>query len=192
MFGWLSRRMAERGIIREEDREIYQFGIRNGFIILLNIVTAFLIGLFTEQLLAVCVFTVSFMTLRSFTGGYHSDSRLFCYIGSNLVLFIPVYTGSLFVRAPIPAVLLVLAAALGIILALSPMHSKNRKLDQIEKKHFGRRARITAALQTAVFFLLWHLGYPDCAYAVYSCICITAVFMLAGGVQLYIQFHMEK
>lgn len=192
MSGWLSRRMAERGIIKEEDREIYQFGIRNGFIILLNIVTAFLIGLFTEQLLAVCVFTVSFMTLRSFTGGYHSDSRLFCYIGSNLVLFIPVYTGSLFVRAPIPAVLLVLAAALGIILALSPMHSKNRKLDQTEKKHFGRRARITAVLQTAVFFLLWHLGYPDCAYAVYSCICVTAVFMLAGGVQLYIQFHMGK
>ena len=98
MSGWLSRRMAERGIIKEEDREIYQFGIRNGFIMLLNIATAFLIGLFTEQLLVVYVFTVSFMMLRSFTGGYHCDSRLFCYIGSNLVLFIPVYTGSLFVR----------------------------------------------------------------------------------------------
>lgn len=192
MSGWLSRRMAERGIIKEEDREIYQFGIRNGFIILLNIATAFLIGLFTEQLLVVCVFTVSFMMLRSFTGGYHCDSRLFCYIGSNLVLFIPVYTGSLFVRMPVPAVLLTLAAALGIVLALSPMNSKNRKLDQTEKKHFGRRARVTAALQTAVFFLLWHLGYPDCSYAVYSCICITSVCMLAGKIQLYIQLHMDK
>lgn len=88
--------------------------------------------------------------------------------------------------------LLVLADALGIILTLSPMHSKNRKLDQTEKKHFGRQARITAARQTAVFFLLWHLGYRDCAYAVYSCICITAAFMLAGGVKLHIQFYMEK
>lgn len=192
MSGWLSRRMAERGIIKEEDREIYQFEIRNGFIILLNIATAFLIGLFTEQLLVVCVFTVSFMSLRSFTGGYHCDSRLLCYIGSNLVLFIPVYTGSLLVKTPVPAVLFILAAALGIILAISPMHSKNRKLDQKEKRHFGRRARITAVLQTAVFFLLWRLGYPDCAYAVYSCICITVAFMLAGKVQLYIQLHMEK
>lgn len=192
MSGWLSRRMAEWGIIKEEDREIYQFGIRNGFIILLNIATAFLIGLFTEQLLVVCVFTVSFMSLRSFTGGYHCDSRLFCYIGSNLVLFIPVYTGGLLVKTPVPAVLLILAASLGIILALSPMHSKNRKLDQKEKRHFGRRARITAILQTAVFFLLWHPGYPDYAYAVYSCICITAAFMLAGKVQRYIQLHMEK
>ena len=184
--------MAERGIIKEEDREIYQFGIRNGFIILLNIATAFLIGLFTEQLFVVFVFTVSFMTLRSFTGGYHCDSRLLCYIESNLVLFIPVYTGSLLVKTPVPAVLFILAAALGIILAISPMHSKNRKLDQKEKRHFGRRARITAVLQTAVLFLLWRLGYPDCTYAVYSCICITAVFMLADKVQLYIQLHMEK
>ncbi len=192
MSGWLSRRMVERGIIKEEDREIYQFGIRNGFIILLNIATAFLIGLFTEQLLVVCVFTLSFMTLRSFTGGYHCDSRLFCYIGSNLVLFIPVYTGSLFVRMSDAAVVVILAAATGIIMAFSPMHSKNRKLDRIEKKHFGRKARVTAILQLAVFFLLWYLGYSDYAYAVYASICIIAVFMLAGKVQLYIQLHMEK
>lgn len=192
MSGWLSRRMVERGIIKEEDREIYQFGIRNGFIILLNIATAFLIGLFTEQLLVVCVFTLSFMTLRSFTGGYHCDSRLSCYIGSNLVLFIPVYTGSLFVRMPDAAVVVILAAAAGIIMAFSPMHSKNRKLDRTEKKHFGRKARVTAILQLAVFFLLWHLGYTDYAYAVYTSICIIAVFMLAGKVQLYIQLHMEK
>lgn len=41
--------MAERGIIKEEDREIYQFGIRNGFIILLDIATAFR----TEEMLAI-------------------------------------------------------------------------------------------------------------------------------------------
>ena len=51
MSGWLSRRLVERGIIKEEEQEIYQFGIRNGMIILLNVLTAFLIGLVTEKLL---------------------------------------------------------------------------------------------------------------------------------------------
>lgn len=100
MAKWLSRRMVERGIIKEEEQEIYQFGIRNGFIILLNVVTAFLIGLLTAKLLVVAVFTLSFMVLRSYTGGYHSDSRIFCYIGSNQVLFIPVYTEELFIKTP--------------------------------------------------------------------------------------------
>ena len=34
MSGWLSRRLVERGIIKEEEQEIYQFGIRNGMIIM--------------------------------------------------------------------------------------------------------------------------------------------------------------
>ena len=82
--------MVERGIIKEEEQELYQFGIRNGMILLLNVVTALVIGLLTEQLAVVAVFTLSFMVLRSYTGGYHSDSRIFCYLGSNLVLLVPV------------------------------------------------------------------------------------------------------
>ena len=78
MSGWLSQRLVERGIIKEEEQEIYQFGIRNGMIILLNVLTAFLIGLITEKLFIVAVFTVSFMVLRSYTGGYHSDSLHDC------------------------------------------------------------------------------------------------------------------
>lgn len=192
MSGWLSRWMQERGIIEGDDREIYQYGIRNGVIILMNVATAFLIGLFTEQLLVVCVFTLSFMTLRSFTGGFHCDDRLFCYISSSVVLFIPVYTGGLLVWMSVPAVLLTLAAVAGIILIFSPMNSRNRKLDQKEKRHFGRCARIIVILQIIVFFTLWYLRVLDCAYSIYSSICITAVFMLAGKVKLFIQLHMEK
>lgn len=113
MSGWLSRWMQEREIIEKEDSEIYQYGIRSGGIIL-NLITAFLIGLFTEQLLVVCVFTLSFMTLRSFTGGFHCDDSLFCYIGSSLVLFIPVYMDGQFVCLSVLTVVLTLAAAAGI------------------------------------------------------------------------------
>lgn len=98
MTKWLSHRMVERGIIKEEEQELYQFGIRNGMILLLNVVTALVIGLLTEQLAVVAVFTLSFMVLRSYTGGYHSDSRVFCYLGSNLVLLVPVYTQAVFYK----------------------------------------------------------------------------------------------
>ena len=43
MTKWLSHRMVERGIIKEEEQELYQFGIRNGMILLLNVVTALVI-----------------------------------------------------------------------------------------------------------------------------------------------------
>lgn len=191
MAKWLSRRMVERGIIKEEEQEIYQFGIRNGFIILLNVVTAFLIGLFTAKLLVVAVFTLSFMVLRSYTGGYHSDSRIFCYIGSNLVLFIPVYTEELFIKTPNMVLIFFLILASGIILMLSPMHSKHRKLDEKEQKHFGIRARSITVVQLIILGVLWYAGMTPYAYAVYVSICIIAVFMIIGKIQLWIQSHIE-
>ena len=139
MTKWLSHRMVERGIIKEEEQELYQFGIRNGMILLLNVVTALVIGLLTEQLAVVAVFTLSFMVLRSYTGGYHSDSRIFCYLGSNLVLLVPVYTQAVFYKTSLARLLAVLLVSAGIIFLLSPMHSKNRKLDKEEQKHFGRK-----------------------------------------------------
>ena len=191
MSGWLSHRLVERGIIKEEEQEIYQFGIRNGMIILLNVLTAFLIGLITEKLLIVAVFTVSFMVLRSYTGGYHSDSRIFCYIGSNLVLFIPIYTESLFVKTEDIILYILLAIAVSIIMVFSPMHSKNRKLDKAEQKQFGKRARVIIVVQIIILGILWYGGVTSYIYAIYSSICITAVFMLIGIVQLWLQEHIE-
>lgn len=191
MSGWLSRRLVERGIIKEEEQEIYQFGIRNGMIILLNVLTAFLIGLVTEKLFVVAVFTLSFMVLRSYTGGYHSDSRIFCYVGSNLVLFIPVYTEMLFVQTDNYILIILLALAVGIIMVCSPMHSKNRKLDEAEQKHFGRKARVITVVQLIVLGVLWYMEQDAYAYAIYSSICIIAVLMLIGKVQLWLQVHIE-
>ncbi|MBA4687345.1 MAG: accessory gene regulator B family protein [Candidatus Galacturonibacter soehngenii] len=192
MAEWLSRRMVEQGIIKEDDEELYQFGIRNGAIILLNVITALLIGLFTTKLIVVIIFTLSFMTLRSYSGGYHSDSRVFCYLGSNLVLFIPVYTGWLFLEMLPLAVIITLVWVVVIIMILSPMHSKKRKLDQTEKKYFSRKARMIVFIQSIVFGVFWYLRLSEYAYAIYSSICIISVFMLVGKVQLLIQLYMEE
>lgn len=184
--------MVERGIIGEEDKEIYQFGIKNGFIILLNILTAFFIGLFTTKIVLVAVFTLSFMTLRSFTGGYHSESRIFCYISSSLVLFIPIYTTAVFEAMSIFVMLIALIAAAFIIVILSPMNSRHRELDQAEKKHFGFRAKGILLIQLVAFGILYGAGEYELSYAVYSSICLIAIFMLVGKICLAIQLNMEE
>ena len=192
MSDWLSRLMVERGIIEEDDRDIYRFGIHNGFIILLNLFTALLIGLFTTRLLVVVVFTLSFMTLRNYTGGYHSDSSVFCYISSTLVLFIPIYTLYAFEHAPAALRGTLLIFSIIVILILSPMDSKKRKLDADEIRHYGRRARVLLILQLVVLFILYALGKMELAYAVYSSICLIAVFMLIGKAILQIQQYQDE
>lgn len=192
MSEWLSHQMVEMGIIKAEDQDIYTFGIRNGFIILLNLFTALLIGLFTTKLLLVAAFTIAFMILRSYTGGYHSESHMLCYISSSLVLFIPIYTVQLFQQTKISVLGLILVVAVIVILILSPMDSRKRKLDQQERVYFGKRAKVILLAQIMILIILYAFEKMELAYAVYSSICLIAVFMLIGEITLRIQLHMEK
>ena len=68
MSEWFSRRLAEQGIIKEEEREIYRYGLSNGMVILLNLFTTLLIGIFSGHLLSAALFTLFFMLLRSYSG----------------------------------------------------------------------------------------------------------------------------
>ena len=54
------------------------------------------------------------------------------------------------------------------------------------------RDRLIAVLELAVLGILWHAGQVLYAYAVYTGICITALFMLVGKAQLWIQSHTEN
>ncbi len=161
-------------------------------ILLLNVVTALVIGLLTEQLAVVAVFTLSFMVLRSYTGGYHSDSRIFCYLGSNLVLLVPVYTQAVFYKTSLARLLAVLLVSAGIIFYSVPCTARTGSWIKRNKKHFGRKARLIAVLELAVLGILWYADQIPYAYAVYTGIFITALFMLVGKAQLWIQSHTEN
>ena len=171
---------------------LYQYGISNGLVILLNVFTALMIGLLSGHLVTAIVFTLFFMMLRSYSGGYHSDSRLFCYVTSSAVLLIPVYTSQLMRNIPPMAVISILCLASCIIWQLSPMDSPKRKLDAEERKHFGNRARKILLAELAVFALLYGLRQYKLAYAGFCSFCLIAFCMLIGTAKLKIQLHMEK
>lgn len=192
MSEWLSRRLADMGIIKEEEREIYRYGISNGMVILLNLFTALLIGIFSGHLLSAALFTLFFMLLRSYSGGYHSDSRVFCYLASSAVLLVPVYTSEVMERIPAGLVAAILLAASAVIFILSPMDSPKRKLDAEEKKHFGKRARLILTAELAVFGLLYGFRYYEPAYAGFCSFCLIALCMLLGKAVLIIQLNREK
>ena len=189
---WFSRRLAEQGIINEEEREIYRYGLSNGMVILLNLFTTLLIGIFSGHLLSAALFTLFFMLLRSYSGGYHSDSRVFCYLVSSAVLLIPVYTSEVMTKIPAGLVVAILLAASAVIFILSPMDSPKRKLDAEEKRHFGKKARLILFAELAVFGLLYGLRYYELAYAGFCSFCLIALCMLLGKVILTIQLNMEK
>jgi Membrane protein putatively involved in post-translational modification of the autoinducing quorum-sensing peptide len=187
----LSFQMMEKGIIKEEDIPIYRYGIENGIILFLNMITAFIIGIITGRLIGILIFLLSLITLRSFAGGFHLDNKIACYICSNLILMIPAYAkemGNIFLKiwndsAYVIGIMFVLCV-IGTIFFLCPMDSKKRKLDIVEKKHFKVRARMILIIQLVVIVGLYFIGTE--VYIIPICISLSviAVLMLIRKVQL--------
>ena len=72
--------------IKLEDQELYRYGIEQGILILLNVLTALAIGLIFHCLFYVVIFSVAFVPLRSYAGGFHAKTFSRCYILSVLML----------------------------------------------------------------------------------------------------------
>ena len=88
----LCGRMLEKNIIKEEDVELYIYGMTNGIIMLGNLLTAILIGIMTGRLEIVLVFLLFYASLRTYSGGYHLESKIGCYLCSSGILLIPIYS----------------------------------------------------------------------------------------------------
>ncbi|MGB4657905.1 MAG: accessory gene regulator B family protein [Mobilitalea sp.] len=187
----LSYQMMEKEVIKEADIVIYRYGIENGIILFLNVSTAFFIGIITGRLIEILVFLLPFITLRSFSGGFHLDNKITCYICSNLILMIPAYAkeiGNVLVKtwqgsAYAIGIAFVLCSV-GIIFSLCPMDSKKRKLDLAEKKHLKIRARLILTVQLGVLGLLYFIGFKVYMTPFGISLCVIAVLMLIGKFQL--------
>lgn len=76
-------KLIENQTIRAEDKEIYQFGVKQIFTIALNIVTVLALGVSLHMLMEAVLFMVAFIPLRIYAGGVHAKTPLRCYIYST-------------------------------------------------------------------------------------------------------------
>ncbi len=134
----LADSLEENEIIKHDDRELYVYGLDQGFSIILNIITTLLIGLIFNTFFQLVVFMAAYIPLRSFAGGYHAKTPLRCYIFSIVMLvFVSLGMKNLVFRDVVNYVVLAISAF--IIFVLSPVEDKNKPLDKIELKVYRKR-----------------------------------------------------
>ena len=158
--------LAGKGIIPEEDAALYRYGIENGIIITSNL----LVSLFF------------YGSLRSFSGGIHCKSRAGCFAASILILFIPAYLCDWVVILPLVTVIIGGLTAMVVILALSPVESVNKPLNDEDFAYYGRMSRCIAGWQACTLVTLYCLDWLDYFYSGYSSLVLVAVFLIMGKI----------
>ena len=183
MFKDLSERITEwlfkNGTLPKEDKEIYLYGIQQGIISLLNLGTTMVIGMVFGKLLESVLFLVAYIPLRSFAGGYHAKTAVRCYFFSIVMM-----SAVLWVMRCVPYSGLIcgcLTAIFGsMIWFLVPVEDRNKPLDDVEKKVYGKRARGILVPECLFSLLAALCGWERIGMCMTSVLCVMALMLLLG------------
>ena len=151
----------DQGILKEDEREAYEYGYFLMALEILNISVMVLIGILFHCLFPLVFFTLCLILLRKYAGGVHASSYTCCAALSALLEL----TLALLLRLQLwPHLLLPLAPvaffACIIIWVLSPVAASAKPLSDDETLKYRGRARrsLSAELLIALFLLFFHQG----------------------------------
>lgn len=132
--------MVQNEIVTGEDREIYVYGLNQGIILLVNILTSLLLGFVFNKSIEVLVFLAAYIPLRSYAGGYHAKTPFRCYLISISMILAVIFLTSINFWNELIIIAVTLISAL-VIAFLAPVEDVNKTLDETERKVYKKRTR---------------------------------------------------
>jgi accessory gene regulator B len=169
--------LIKEEIIQQSDEELYQFGINQLFLFLLNIATTVIIGAVFGMLWQSILFSASYIPLRRYAGGYHAKTPRRCYCLSVLLIM-----GVLFILKYIPfsqlGMIIVLTVSFTVIYVKSPIESENKPLSDAERTLYQIKARRILLAETALAILLCILLCMVQAECIIMAVCCSAAMLV--------------
>ncbi len=184
----LSRRfvefMLENKIIPEQDKEIYRFGFVLMLRIILNVLTLLFIGTCFNMIVESITFLICSLMLRSYSGGFHSDNPVICFLISVLatisMLFV-IKSGMWSVQFSCALIVL----SIGVILRYAPVEHKNKPLEEIERKIYRKRLWGIVCVLILVMFMFIFMNKLFLLYSGSISFGMTAIMILVARGELF-------
>lgn len=177
--GKMTQWLLKTGAIEENEKELYEYAVFSFLFSLFPLCLVMIIGralgMFVEGILMI----VPFILIRKFSGGYHLNSSVVCFISSILLLSTSLALISMILSTESYEIFFcaVVLAALQIF-ACSPIDSKARELNEKEKTLFRKIARLMIGAFLAFSLLLYAIGADKFAIPIGVGIIITALLQL--------------
>lgn len=178
----VARSLVENGNISKEHEAVYQYALQSVLILGMNVLLSLLIGILLDRVGYCVLFLCAMIPLRSNAGGFHASNLAVCYILS----FTSLVTTLLLVDKDDLYWVVILAAAAVVsailIFIYAPLDTKNRRLDDDEKKRIGSKARWIVSAELLTGFLLLTVS-PSASYMVWGAVSWCAVGYIAWFIE---------
>jgi accessory gene regulator B len=170
----LADQLIDNNTITYEDKELYTYGLQQGLVILLNVLTTIMIGFIFRMVWQSIAFMVAYIPLRSYAGGYHARTQTRCYLLSVMlnsvvllaIRFIP-WTNYIIIGIGFVAGV--------IIYLLAPVEDSNKPLDKVEVTVYKKLTKIILSAELVILMITTIFNFKQLA----SCLTIS-LFLLSG------------
>lgn len=162
---------ADNGVIDEKETGIYEYGLTILIYSLVNLATILVIGGLLGCIPESICYTVCYIILRKFTGGYHAKTPHTCYLFSTLMFLASLYI----IRAGLVNVYLLVGV---VILTIGcsfilPIDTENKRLSVKEKKVYRLISLIVFLLEVSIGMIAYkfqfRMLYDSVVVAIFCC-----------------------
>jgi len=175
----ITQQLLIYGAITKDDYELYEFAafcfLFNLIPLLLSMIIGAVLNLFWESIL----FIAPYISIRTFSGGFHLKSSLACFIATSIILIAClIITEQIIIIGESSVYIATTLLSSTSIFFLSPIDSEARKLSVPETKAFRRIARCLVVAYTAVVLILYWMDVFAVTYPICMGIILTATLQL--------------
>ena len=147
----ITNSLRKKGIVLDEFADVYQYGFELLLSFLISTGLVIIAGIIVNRFIETLVFLIVFISLRSFTGGFHAMKYWICTVSTfgvySLVMFVSSYVSVNFY------VFYILFLIGSIILYIkAPVENPNKELTKKQKSNYKW-------ISLALFFGLTLIGY---------------------------------
>lgn len=175
----ITDKLEKNGAFISEDRDIYLYGAQHGLNMLLFLCSVALIGFVLNVFWYIILFLIAFVPLRRFAGGHHASTQLKCHIVSTVAL-VCIGLAPRFVNIH-GTLMVVLILALGsFIMLMAPIGTKNKPLDALEVKVYGKKARKICVIEIVIAILCILIGIPAITTGIFWSFVMVLLLLVLG------------
>lgn len=174
--------LVNAGAAPSEDKALYEYGIRMGILMVINIATALLIGLFIGMVWQCAIFLIAYNPVRTYAGGYHANTPLACYLLS-IPMILVVLLGIKMLPWNGYFCAIALFCSIVIIAILAPVEDSNKPLNEREKVVYKGKARAYSAVFFGAAMMLWFAGFEQISLSIVMALGVAAVMLVLGAIK---------
>lgn len=168
---------VRNSIIKEDERDLYRFGMNHLFRFLLNVITAIVIGIIFQMVWQSILFSITYIPLRQYAGGFHATTPGRCFVLSTLLIACALLAVSLVPWGEASVFLASMVLSGSVILLRAPVESVNKPLDEKEYVVFRKKSRVIALIELGCAIICIYLGFVQGAGCILTALLAAAVMV---------------